>query len=76
MGIIEVFGKATLFPIKNYKKDHHHFQFQSMCPLDPANPLYCILHVYLDNVYKWEIGSRGNILKNCKKKVMNLFCKF
>ena len=67
MRIKKTYIRANLFPVKNYKnRVITSFNFE-VCPLDPVNPLYCILVWYIYTTYfsgKLGPGGGGTYLKN------------
>ena len=52
---------SNLFPVKNYKiRVNTIFNIKVCFPLDPANPLYCILKWYIDETYvSGKLGPEG-----------------
>ena len=78
MCIKETCFNANLFPVKNYKnRVITIFNIKVCSPLDPANPLCCILIWYIDTTYvSGEAGSRGGGHTSKLKMVMTLFFKY
>ena len=51
---------ANLFPVKNYTNRVITFNTKVCSPLDPANPLCCILIWYIDTTYvSGKLGPGG-----------------
>ena len=63
MRIKETGISANLFPVKNHKnKVITIFNFEVCPPLDPVNPLYCILVCYIYTIYfSGKLGPGGHI---------------
>ena len=78
MCIKETCFNANLFPVKITKIGSSPFLIlKYVPPLDPANPLYCILIWYIDIMHvSGKLGPGGGGHTSKLKMVMTLFFKY